>query len=104
MLEAISKCDIKPDYILIDGNMSFDLNNYKSIIKGDSLSISIAAASIVAKVTRDEMMYKLDKLHPEYNFRNNKGYGTKKHIEAIKKYGILDSHRRSFKPVIDYSK
>ncbi len=66
------------------------------IIKGDSLSFSIAAASILAKVYRDNKMYELDKKYPEYNFKSNKGYGTKEHIEMIKKYGAVDIHRKSF--------
>ena len=73
-----------------------------SIIKGDAKSISIAAASVIAKVTRDKMMYELDEKYPMYDLKNNKGYGTKKHIEAIKKYGITKYHRLTFKPVSDY--
>ncbi len=73
-----------------------------SIIKGDAKSISIAAASVIAKVTRDKMMYDLDKIYPMYDLAHNKGYGTKKHIEAIKKYGITKYHRLSYKPVSDY--
>lgn len=103
MNAAVEDSNIKPEYLLIDGNMKFDFNNYKSIIKGDSASISIAAASIIAKVTRDKMLYELDALHPEYDFKNNKGYPTKKHIEAITKYGIIKEHRKSFGPVKEMS-
>ena len=73
-----------------------------SIIKGDAKSVSIAAASVIAKVTRDKMMYDLDKDYPMYDLKHNKGYGTKKHIEAIKKYGITKYHRLSYKPVFLY--
>ena len=66
------------------------------IIKGDSKSISIAAASILAKVTRDSIMYQYDEMYPEYGFKSHKGYGTKEHYEAIKKYGMLPIHRKSF--------
>lgn len=102
MILAINKCNINIQHILIDA-MKLNLNvSSTSIIKGDQKSISIAAASVIAKVTRDEIMYKMDKKYPQYDFKNNKGYPTKKHIDAIKKYGILNEHRRSYKPVIDY--
>ena len=68
----------------------------EGIVKGDAKSVSIAAGSIIAKVTRDRIMYEYDKLYPEYGFASHKGYGTKAHIEAIKEYGMLDIHRRSF--------
>ena len=99
MIEAINNSKIKPEYLLIDAvKLNIDIPQ-KSIIKGDSKSQSIAAASIIAKVTRDAMMYELDKIHPEYDFANNKGYGTKKHIEALNKYGVLKEHRKTFEPV-----
>lgn len=104
MLIAINEClkKINIQHVLIDA-MKLNLSiNSTSIIKGDQKSISIAAASVIAKVTRDSMMYELDKKHPEYDLKNNKGYPTKKHVEAIKKYGILKEHRRSYKPVNDY--
>ena len=102
MKKAISDTDIKPDHVLIDA-MPLDIDvPTTSIIKGDAKSISIAAASVIAKVTRDRMMYELDKIYPMYDLANNKGYGTKKHIEAIKKYGITKYHRLSFKPVCEY--
>ena len=95
MYEAINNLNIKPEHDLIDA-MKLDLNiSSTSIIKGDLLSISISAASVIAKVTRDHMLYDLDKEYPMYDLKNNKGYGTKKHIEAIKKYGITKYHRLS---------
>ena len=102
MRKAVSNLGVKPEYLLIDAmKLDIDIPSL-SIIKGDSKSQSIAAASIVAKVTRDKMMYELDKIYPMYDFANNKGYGTKKHIEAIQKYGIISEHRKSFKPVSNY--
>lgn len=102
MKKAICDTNIKPDHVLIDA-MPLDIDvPTTSIIKGDAKSISIAAASVIAKVTRDKMMYELDKIYPMYDLANNKGYGTKKHIEAIKKYGITKYHRLSFKPVSEY--
>lgn len=98
MLEAINNLSVKPDYVLSDA-MPLPIKTSKSIIHGDALSLSIAAASVIAKVTRDEMMYELDKLYPEYGFKNHKGYPTKKHLENIQKYGILDNYRFSYKPV-----
>lgn len=103
MKEAIRNTNIKLDHVLIDA-MPLDIEvNTTSIIKGDAKSISIAAASVIAKVTRDRMMYELDKIYPMYDLASNKGYGTKKHMEAIKKYGITKYHRLSFKPVYEYS-
>lgn len=102
MKKAISDTDIKADHVLIDA-MPLDIDvPTTSIIKGDAKSISIAAASVIAKVTRDRMMYELDKIYPVYGLASNKGYGTKKHIDAIKKYGITKYHRLSFKPVSEY--
>lgn len=102
MKMAIDNLEIKPEHILIDA-MPLDLDiPTTSIIKGDLLSITISAASVIAKVTRDHMLYELDKEYPMYDLKNNKGYGTKKHIEAIKKYGITKYHRLSYKPVSDY--
>lgn len=102
MYEAINNLNVCPEHILIDA-MKLDLDiPSTSIIKGDLLSISISAASVIAKVTRDHMLYELDKEYPMYDLKNNKGYGTKKHIEAIKKYGITKYHRLSYKPVSDY--
>ena len=102
MKEAIKNTNIKLEHVLIDA-MPLDIDvDTTSIIKGDAKSISIAAASVIAKVTRDRMMYDLDKKYPMYDLASNKGYGTKKHIEAIKEYGITKYHRLSFKPVSDY--
>lgn len=101
MIDAVNNLSVKPEHLLIDA-MKLDIDiPQTSIIKGDSKSESIAAASIVAKVTRDRMLDELDLVYPEYDFKNNKGYGTKKHLEAIKKYGVIDEHRRSFSPVSD---
>ena len=99
MYDAINKLKVKPEHILIDA-MKLDLDiPSTSIIKGDLLSESIAAASVIAKVTRDSMMYELDKKYPMYGFSSHKGYPTKKHIEAMKEYGIIDGYRKSFGPV-----
>lgn len=99
MKEAINNMQIKPEHILIDA-MPLDLDvPTTSIIKGDLKSITISAASVLAKVTRDRMLYELDEKYPMYDFKNNKGYGTKKHLEAIDKYGVIDEHRRSYSPV-----
>ena len=90
---------IKLEHILIDA-MPLELEiPTTSIIKGDAKSLTIAAASVIAKVTRDHEMYELDKIYPMYDFKNNKGYGTKKHIEAIEKYGIIPEHRLTYEPV-----
>lgn len=102
MIMAVDNLKVKPDCLLIDAvKLDTDIKSL-SIIKGDQKSLSIASASIIAKVTRDRMMYELDKKYPEYDFKNNKGYGTKNHIKAIEKYGIIDEHRLSFKPVSDF--
>jgi ribonuclease HII len=102
MIEAINQCNPKPEYVLTDA-MKLDLDiPVKPIIKGDLRSITISAASVIAKVTRDRMLYELDEKYPMYDLKNNKGYGTKKHIEAIKKYGITRYHRITFKPVSYY--
>lgn len=99
MKEAISNLSIKPEHVLIDAvKLDIDIPS-TSIIKGDAKSISIAAASIIAKVTRDRMMYELDKKYPMYDFGKNKGYGTKKHVEALYKYGPIKEHRKTFEPV-----
>jgi ribonuclease HII len=96
---AVENSIVKPEYLLIDA-MKIEVNiPIKAIIKGDTLSESIAAASIIAKVTRDSIMYELDKEYPAYDFKNNKGYGTKKHLKALKEYGVIEEHRRSFAPV-----
>lgn len=102
MIMAINKCNTKPDYVLTDAmKLNIDIP-FTPIIKGDLKSITISAASVLAKVTRDRMMYELDKEYPMYDFKSNVGYPTKKHLEAIDKYGILDCHRKSYGPVKDY--
>lgn len=99
MLSAIQNLKIKPDYLLIDAMpMEIDIP-LESIIKGDQKSISIACASIVAKTTRDAYMLEMDKLFPEYGFKNHKGYGTEAHLEAIKTHGITPIHRKTYEPV-----
>ena len=96
--EAVMAMEIKPEVILVDALTGIDTLGipYKSIIKGDAKSYSIGAASILAKVTRDRIMREWDKIYPEYGFAGHKGYGTAKHIEAIKKYGLTPIHRKSF--------
>ena len=96
--EAVMKMEIKPNVILVDALTGIDTLGipYKSIIKGDAKSYSIGAASIIAKVTRDRIMREWDKVYPEYGFAGHKGYGTAKHIEAIKKYGLTPIHRKTF--------
>ena len=97
MKTAVEKLNPKPEFILIDGNKKFTTNiPAESIVKGDAKSFVIGAASIVAKVTRDRIMRELDKRFPEYYWAKNKGYGTKQHIEAIKKYGVTEHHRKLF--------
>ena len=104
MKEAINNLSVKPEHVLIDAvKLGIDIPS-TSIIKGDAKSESIAAASIIAKVTRDRMLIELDKEHPEYDFKSNKGYGTKKHIEAIYKYGVLKEHRKTFAPISEIIK
>lgn len=103
MKEAVQNCKIKPEHILVDAMpLSLDVPT-TSIIKGDAKSITIAAASVIAKVTRDRMLVELDKEYPMYDLKHNKGYGTKKHIEALREYGITKYHRLSFAPVKENS-
>lgn len=97
MREAVLELSTSPDFILIDGLHKIRLiTPQKPVVKGDSLSISIAAASIIAKVSRDRIMEMYHRQFPQYNFRQNKGYGTKEHCEAIKQFGICKIHRKSF--------
>lgn len=99
MKEAIKNLNITPEHVLIDA-MKLELNiPSTSIIKGDDKSESIAAASIIAKVTRDHMLDEMDKEYPMYDLKNNKGYGTKKHLEALQTYGPCKYHRVSYSPV-----
>ena len=98
MNRAIDGLSVKPDFALIDGNRA--PKNIKipceTVIKGDSKSMSVAAASVLAKVTRDRLMLKYDAEYPQYDFKKHKGYGTKEHTELIKKYGPCEIHRVSF--------
>ena len=92
----------KLEYVLSDA-MPIDIDiNVMPIIKGDAKSMSIAAASVIAKVTRDKILYEIDKKYPEYGFKNHKGYPTKKHLEAIEKYGLIDGYRKTYGPVQNY--
>lgn len=99
---AIENLNVKPEFVLSD---AMKLDNidipYEAIIHGDSLSLSIAAGSVIAKVTRDRMMYELDEKYPEYGFAQHKGYPTKKHLENLQKYGVLSNYRFTYKPVSD---
>jgi len=95
-IRAAEQLSIKPDIVLVDGNMTFVDPRYQSIVKGDTLSISIAAASILAKVYRDRMMCALSIEYPQYLWHKNSGYGTAEHIAAIRDYGITQYHRAKF--------
>ena len=100
MKRAIDQLPVKPKLILIDGNFApKGLKNFKTIINGDEKVKSISAASIMAKVYRDELMIKLSKKFKNYAWERNFGYGTKTHIEGLKKYGITSHHRKGFKPI-----
>lgn len=102
---AIENLSVKPEYVLSDAMKLTNIEiSYTDIIHGDALSLSIAAASVIAKVTRDRMMYDLDKEYPEYGFAKHKGYPTKLHLENIKKYGVLKNYRFTYKPVSDLIK
>ena len=98
LTEAVEQMKIKPDLIMVDALTVIDTLGipYQSIIKGDAKCYSISAASIIAKVTRDRIMREWDKVYPEYGFAAHKGYGTAKHIAALKEYGPCEIHRRSF--------
>ena len=99
MKEALSKLRLKSDYLLIDA-MKLDVDiPQESIIKGDANSLSIAAASIVAKVTRDKLMTDYDKEFPGYDFAQNAGYGTKSHLQGLERHGVTPIHRKTFEPV-----
>lgn len=99
MLEAINELSQTPDYLLIDAMKLTTPYPSQSLIKGDSKSVSIAAASIIAKVTRDRMMKELHEVYPDYHFASNMGYGTQEHLVALKECGITIHHRKSFSPV-----
>ncbi|WP_372520622.1 ribonuclease HII [Candidatus Ruminimicrobiellum ovillum] len=101
MRKALEQLSVKPDLVLIDGNHTIPnlQNKQQAIVSGDAKSACIACASILAKVTRDNMMYEYAKQYPQYNFEKHKGYGTKAHIEAIEKYGPCPIHRMTFAPL-----
>ena len=105
MQRAVQGLDVTPDYVLVDGNRTPNFVNElgsidsQAVVKGDDRVIEISAASILAKVARDNEMIALDKLHPEYGFAKHKGYPTKLHLENIIIHGVLDCYRQSFKPV-----
>lgn len=102
MLQAVAKLSTQPDYLLVDGLLLPHPSLFaEKIIRGDALSHTIAAASIIAKVTRDHMMLEYDCQWPQYGFAKHKGYGTKKHLEALHLHGPCPIHRRSFSPVKD---
>ncbi len=104
MRRAILSMRVFPEYVIVDGKPIPNLPlPQEGIVKGDSLSISIGAASIVAKVVRDRIMEMYDLIFPQYGFARNKGYGTKEHIEALFRYGPCPIHRRSFRPVSEIS-
>ena len=104
MKNAVEGLEIAPDYVITDGNMTLDISvPQRSIVKGDALSYSIGAASIVAKVYRDGLMEEYDALYPQYGFKKNVGYGTAEHIAAIKAFGLCPIHRRSFTKKITLS-
>ncbi|MEA3489657.1 MAG: ribonuclease HII [Candidatus Omnitrophota bacterium] len=99
MKRAIGELDGKPDYLLIDGRMDIPVDQSRTfLVGGESLSVSIACASIVAKVFRDRLMLEEDRRYPLYGFCRHKGYGTREHIEAIRKHGLCSIHRRTFGP------
>ena len=100
MMRAINGLSVKPEHVLVDAMPLVDLDiPSTSIIKGDAKSLSIAAASVIAKVTRDRIMSDLAKVYPNYEFDKHKGYPTKKHLEIIEEYGVLDNYRTTYKPV-----
>jgi len=100
MTRAVADLDIKPGMILVDGNRLPDFFcPAEALVKGDGRSLSIAAASIVAKVSRDAIMTELAEMHPGYGWQTNAGYGTKKHIQGLAEFGVTEHHRRSFAPI-----
>ena len=100
MKRAVDKLKVKPELVVVDGQYTPNIDIKKiAIIKGDNFIPSISAASIIAKVERDEEMIALDKIYPNYGFSSHKGYPTKKHIESIEQLGVTVIHRRTFSPV-----
>ena len=105
MQRAVHNLPVQPDIALVDGNRAPDLScPVRTVVRGDGLSLSIAAASIVAKVTRDRIMAELALKHPGYAWDRNAGYGTKAHREGLDRFGVTEHHRRSFKPIAAYLK
>ena len=105
MQRAVINLPVPPDYALVDGNQSPKLScTVQTVVRGDGLSLSIAAASIVAKVTRDRIMAELALEHPGYGWERNAGYGTKEHREGLEQLGVTNHHRRSFKPIAAFLK
>jgi ribonuclease HII len=106
MRKSVEACKMQPDFVLIDGNMKIPMLNIKqqAIVSGDAKVFCIAAASIIAKVSRDFLMCEEDKKYPQYEFAKHKGYGTKLHLEKLKSHGPCSIHRRSFAPVKDLLK
>ena len=103
MCEAVEKLPVHPDYVLIDGNSIKGLSlPHQTVIGGDAKSLSIAAASILAKVSRDHYIIEQAKLYPQYGFEKHKGYGTREHLEMIRTYGPCPIHRKTFKGVREY--
>lgn len=101
MTEALEKLSVKPQYVLTDAMpLKIDIPS-KPIVHGDALSLSIAAASVIAKVTRDSIMIELDQKYPMYGFAKHKGYPTKMHLENVKRYGVLENYRFTYKPIRD---
>ena len=102
MSDSIGRLPMVPDLVLIDGNKAPETDvDCETVIKGDAKSACIAAASIIAKVTRDRIMLEMHKRYPEYGFDENKGYGAQSHMDALKKYGATPIHRRTYRPVAD---
>ncbi|HHX8651738.1 TPA: ribonuclease HII [Vibrio diabolicus] len=100
MQRAVAGLQVQPDLVLIDGNRCPELPmDAQAVVKGDLRVAEISAASIIAKVVRDQEMEELDKLHPQFGFAKHKGYPTKAHFEAIEQHGVISEHRKSFKPV-----
>ena len=100
MQRAVNNLSIQPQVLLIDGNRAPKMAlPMKTIVKGDALSISIAAASIIAKVTRDALLDNLDDKYPQYGFKNHKGYGTKEHLNTLTQFGPCEEHRKTFAPI-----
>ena len=100
MQRAVAGLKVKPDMVLIDGNRTPELPvDAQAVVKGDLRVAEISAASIIAKVVRDQEMEELDTLHPEFGFAKHKGYPTKAHFAALEQYGAIAEHRKSFKPV-----